>query len=52
MLAVGPYITASIMIQLLTMVFPQLEAISKEGEQGHHRLNQYSRVLAVLLAPI
>jgi preprotein translocase subunit SecY len=52
MLAVGPYITASIMIQLLTMVFPQLEAISKEGEQGHHRLNQYSRIMAVFLAPV
>lgn len=52
MLAVGPYITASIMIQLLTMVFPQLEAISKEGEQGHHKLNQYARIAAIFLAPI
>lgn len=52
MLAVGPYITASIMIQLLTMVFPRLEAISKEGEQGHQRLNQYSRIAAIFLAPI
>lgn len=50
MLAVGPYITASIMIQLLTMVFPKLEALSKEGEQGHQKINQYSRILAIPLS--
>lgn len=50
MMGVGPYITASIMIQLLTMVFPKLEALSKEGEQGHQKINQYSRLLAVPLA--
>lgn len=50
MMGIGPYITASIMIQLLTMIFPKLEAISKEGEQGQKRLNQYSRLIAVPLA--
>jgi preprotein translocase subunit SecY len=50
MLAVGPYITASIIIQLLTMVFPKLEALSKEGESGHQKINQYSRLLALPLA--
>lgn len=50
MLAVGPYITASIMIQLLTMVFPKLEALSKEGEAGHQKINQYSRLIALPLA--
>lgn len=50
MLGVGPYITASIMIQLLTMVIPKLEELSKEGEEGHHKINQYSRFLALPLA--
>jgi preprotein translocase subunit SecY len=50
MMAVGPYITASIMIQLLTMVIPKLEQLSKEGEHGHQKLNQYSRIIAVPLA--
>lgn len=49
-MSVGPYITASIMIQLLTMVFPKLEELSKEGEEGHRKINQYSRLLAVPLA--
>lgn len=50
MLGVGPYITASIMIQLLTMVFPKLEEISKEGESGQKKINQYSRLIALPLA--
>lgn len=50
MMAVGPYITASIMIQLLTIVVPKFEQLSKEGEQGHRKLNQYSRFLTVPLA--
>lgn len=50
MMGVGPYITASIMIQLLTMVVPKFEAMSKEGEQGRHMLNQYSRIIAVPLS--
>lgn len=50
MMGVGPYITGSIMIQLLSMIFPKLEAISKEGEQGQRKLNQYSRMLAIPLS--
>jgi len=50
MLGVGPYITASIIVQLLTMIVPRLEEISKEGEQGQHRINQYTRWLTVPLA--
>jgi preprotein translocase subunit SecY len=49
-LGVGPYITASIIIQLLTMVVPRLEEIQKEGEQGQNRLNAYMRYLTVPLA--
>lgn len=44
-LGVGPYITASIIIQLLTMVIPRLEEIQKDGEQGQNRLNSYMRYL-------
>lgn len=50
MMAVGPYITASIMIQLLSIVVPKLEQLSKEGEQGHRKLNQYSRILTIPIA--
>ena len=49
-LGVGPYITASIIIQLLTMIIPKMEALSKEGEQGRHKLNQWTRMLTVPLA--
>lgn len=51
-MGVGPYITASIIVQLLTMVIPRLEEIQKEGESGQRRLNQYMRVLAVPLAAL
>lgn len=50
MMGVGPYITGSIMIQLLTMVIPKFEALSKEGEQGRQKLNQYARIITVPLA--
>jgi len=50
MLGVGPYITASIMIQLLTMIVPKLEELSKEGDQGRKKINQYSRLIALPLA--
>ncbi len=50
MLGVGPYITASIMIQLLTMVFPKLEEMSKEGESGQKKINQISRLIALPLS--
>ncbi|NBX74146.1 MAG: preprotein translocase subunit SecY [Alphaproteobacteria bacterium] len=49
-LAVMPYITASIIVQLLTAVVPSMEALKKEGEQGRMRLNQYSRYLTVFFA--
>lgn len=52
MLAVGPYITGSIMMQLLTIVVPKFESLSKEGEQGRNKINQYSRLIAILIAPI
>lgn len=48
-LGLNPYINASIIIQLLTMVFPALEALSKEGEQGRQQINQYTRYLTVPL---
>jgi len=47
MMSLGPYVTASIMIQLLTVVVPKFEALSKEGEQGRRKLNQYSRIITV-----
>ncbi len=49
-LGLNPYINASIILQLLTMVFPQLEALSKEGESGRQKINQYTRMLTVPLA--
>ncbi len=49
-LGLNPYINASIIMQLLTMVFPKLEALSKEGEFGRQKINQYTRVLTVPLA--
>ena len=49
-LSVFPYITASIITQLLTAVSPQLEALKKEGESGRKKINQYTRYLTVLLA--
>jgi len=50
MLGVGPYITASIVIQLLAVAVPQLEQLQKEGEYGKEKLNQYTRYLSVPLA--
>ncbi len=52
MLGVGPYITASIIFQLLTMVIPRLEELSKDGEYGQKKINQYTRILSVPLALI
>lgn len=50
LLGVGPYITASIVFQLLTMVIPSLEALSKEGEYGRQKINQYTRYATPLFA--
>lgn len=49
-LGVAPYITASIIFQLLGMVIPRLEAIMKEGEAGQRRINQWTRIASVPLA--
>ncbi|PIR02986.1 MAG: preprotein translocase subunit SecY, partial [Candidatus Magasanikbacteria bacterium CG11_big_fil_rev_8_21_14_0_20_43_7] len=50
MLGVAPYITASIIFQLLTMVIPQLEELQKEGESGQQKINAYTRFASVPLA--
>lgn len=50
MLGVGPYITSSIIFQLLTMVMPRLEELSKEGESGQQKINMYTRIATVPLA--
>ena len=53
MLGVGPYITASIIIQLLTIIIPKLGELSKEGgEAGRAKINQYTRILTVPLTII
>ena len=49
-LNIMPYISASIIIQLMTTVSPTLEQLKKEGEQGRKTINQYTRYLTVLLA--
>src|SRR5436190_17967125 len=49
-LGIMPYITASIVLQLLTVVVPSLEKLSKEGEVGQARITQYTRYLTVALA--
>ncbi|MCH7759157.1 preprotein translocase subunit SecY [Patescibacteria group bacterium] len=49
-MGIAPYITASIIMQLLTMIVPRLEELSKEGSGGHQKINQYSRLLTVPLA--
>ncbi len=49
-LGIMPYISASIIIQLLTAMVPQLEQLKKEGEQGRKKINQYTRYGTVFLA--
>src|SRR4029434_9861070 len=49
-LGVMPYISASIILQLLTVVWPTLERISKEGELGRRKITQYTRYLTLALA--
>src|ERR671922_574354 len=49
-LGIMPYITASIILQLLTVVVPSLEKLQKEGEVGQARITQYTRYLTVALA--
>ncbi len=52
LLNIMPYITASIIIQLLTSVVPTLETLRKEGESGRKQLNQYTRYLTVVIATV
>ena len=49
-LGIMPYITASIILQLLTVVVPSLERLQKEGEVGQQKITQYTRYLTVVLA--
>jgi preprotein translocase subunit SecY len=51
-LGIMPYISASIIFQLLTSAVPYLEALKKEGEQGNRKINQYTRYSTVVLAII
>jgi len=51
-LGIMPYISASIIMQLMTAVIPKLEQLSKEGESGRRKINQYSRYGTVFLAAI
>src|SRR3990167_3021257 len=51
-LGLNPYINASIIMQLLQMVFPKLEELAKEGEAGRQKINQYTRYLTVPLTTI
>ncbi len=51
-LGIMPYITASIILQLMTVVFPYLERLQKEGELGRRKITQYTRYLTVLLSMI
>ena len=51
-LGMNPYINASIIMQLMTGVIPSLQALSREGEYGRNRINQYTRYLTVPLAAL
>ena len=51
-LNIMPYISASIIMQLMTSVSPHLEALKKEGEQGRKKINQYTRMGTVVLAAV
>ena len=51
LMGLGPYITATIILQVLTMIFPALERLYKEeGQAGRQKFNQYSRLLTIPLA--
>jgi preprotein translocase subunit SecY len=49
-LGIMPYITASIIVQLLTVVIPRFEQLKKEGQSGQNKLTQYTRYLTIALA--
>src|SRR5687768_16192417 len=52
LIGLGPYINASIIMQLLTKATPKLETLNKEGEFGRRKINQYTRMLTLPLAVI
>jgi preprotein translocase subunit SecY len=52
LMGVGPYITSSIIFQLLAMVIPKLEEMQKEGESGQQKITQYTRLLTIPLSMI
>jgi len=49
-LGIMPYVTASIILQLMTVVIPRLSELQKEGEAGYAKINQYTRYLTIILA--
>jgi preprotein translocase subunit SecY len=49
-LGLGPYINASIIMQIFTVVVPKLEELSKEGEFGRERINQYTKIITIPIA--
>ena len=49
-MGIGPYINASIIIQLLSVGIPALERLSKQGEEGRRKINTYTRILTLILA--
>ncbi|MFH1295531.1 MAG: preprotein translocase subunit SecY [bacterium] len=49
-LGLGPYINASIIVQIFTVVVPKLEELSKEGEYGREKINQYTKILTIPIA--
>ncbi len=51
-LGIGPYINASIIIELLTVGIPYLERLSKQGEEGRKKITMYTRILTIILAVI
>src|SRR5258708_7836032 len=51
-LGIMPYVTASIVLQLMAVAVPTLERLQKEGESGYAKINQYTRYLTVLLAAL
>jgi preprotein translocase subunit SecY len=51
-LSIMPYISASIIVQLMAVVIPSFESLKKEGEQGRRKMNQYTRYLTVILATV
>ncbi|HEU0305187.1 MAG TPA: preprotein translocase subunit SecY, partial [Gaiellaceae bacterium] len=51
-LGIMPYVTASIILQLMTVVIPRLAELQKEGESGYAKINQYTRYLTIVLSAL